>query len=526
MLRRVLVLALAAASALALLVAPATAEARDVQRYLVGLRADVAAAPAAVAAAHGRSVDLELRHAFRGFATRMTAAEAAEVARDRRVAFVEADRTFTVTAELPTGVDRLDAERLAEAGIGSGQAIDVDVAVLDTGVDAAHRDLTVVSSTNCVSTLFASGCKSGGTDDNGHGTHVAGTIGARDNGLDVVGVAPGARIWSVKVLSGPLGSGSTTDIVRGIEWVTARADQIEVINMSLGGSGTSAAMNTAIANATKAGIVVVVAAGNDGANASGSTPANAPNAITVSAISDTDGQPGGRGSSCSGPDDSLADYSNYGSVVEIAAPGSCITSTRDGGGTTSLSGTSMASPHVAGAAALRIASAGVARTASRWTTVLGTLTGEWATPASSPCGFTGARSAEPLLLLVPCGGSTPPPPPPPDPEPQPEPVPADAAVVSGVTYATGSLLFGGRYLDATVALDDEDGANLSGAAVTIELRRAGAVYATSSGTTGSNGPVTFQHDGVPTGCYTTLVTAVTAAGRTWDGTTPANERCI
>ncbi|MDX1512094.1 MAG: S8 family serine peptidase, partial [Nitriliruptorales bacterium] len=357
----------------------------------------------------GLLVTHRYEHALNGYAAVLTDATARRLARTPGVLIVERDQQLSITAELPTGVDRIDGDEAPAAGIGSGAAVDVDVAVLDTGIDSGHRDLDVVSHVNCVSTFLGlfgggGGCNAGGSDGHGHGTHVAGTIGARDNGLDVVGVAPGARLWGVKVLS-DAGAGSSSDIIAGIDWVTARADQIEVINMSLGGSGTSSATNSAIQGATNAGVVVVVAAGNDSANASGYTPANAPDVITVSAFSDTDGAPGGNGNSCSGADDSFASYSNYGAVVEIAAPGSCIRSTRAGGGTTSMSGTSMASPHVAGAAALWIAANNVPRNADRRDAVLDGLLTSWSVPQASECGFTGGRSGEPALHLTACGAS-------------------------------------------------------------------------------------------------------------------------
>ncbi len=375
--------------------------------------ADVAATADALLAPLGVTPVALYQHALHGFAADLTAAQAATLAAAPEVAFVEADRLFTTTAELPHGVDRTDADAVAGSRIGTGTAVDVDVAVIDTGSDADHRDLDVVRVVDCYSNggLFgSSSCidrtgtnNSGGDDDHGHGTHVAGTVGAIDNGLDVVGVAPGARIWSIKVLGGALGTGSTSDIIAGIDWVTGTGE-VEVINMSLGGSGTSSATNEAIAGAADAGVVTVVAAGNDTANAANYTPANAPEAITVSAITDLDGQPGGlAGGSCSGGDDDFATYSNYGSVVDIAAPGSCIRSTRNNGGTTSMSGTSMASPHVAGAAALYIARNDLPADAGRRDAVLAGLLGEWSTPQTGACGFASGRSGEPLLLLVPCG---------------------------------------------------------------------------------------------------------------------------
>jgi subtilisin family serine protease len=192
------------------------------------------------------------------------------------------------------------------------------------------------------------------TDPNGHGTHVSGTAAAKDNAIGVVGVAPGARVWSVRVLDAN-GSGYISDIVAGVNWVTAHASTIEVANMSLGCECTSAAMNTAIANSVSAGVTYTIAAGNSAKDASTFSPANHPDVITVSALADFDGRSGGLGAATcrSDQDDTLADFSNFGPLVEIAAPGVCINSSVPGGGYDSTySGTSMASPHVAGAAAV------------------------------------------------------------------------------------------------------------------------------------------------------------------------------
>ncbi len=352
--------------------------------------------------------DTTWQHALDGFSVTAPAGSLTSLDDDTRVTSVEQAITVSTTAQsTPTGVARIDTHLQPAAGIGTGNLVDVDVAVIDTGIDD-HADLNLVSHFDCVSALFSSGCKAGGADGHGHGTHVAGTIGALDNGINVVGVAPGARMHGYKVLNDILGSGSSADIIDAIDHVTGRGD-IEVINMSLGGSGSSSATNAAIAGATNAGVVVVVAAGNDTANASGYTPANSPNAITVSAITDTDGAPGGNGGSCSGADDSLASYSNYGDIIDIAAPGSCITSLKPGGGTTSMSGTSMASPHVAGAAALYVAAFGTANSANRWTEVLTGLTTTWGTPQDGPCGYATTRNADPLLHLTGCGDAGNPP---------------------------------------------------------------------------------------------------------------------
>lgn len=235
------------------------------------------------------------------------------------------------------------------------------MAVIDTGIDFEHADLNVVAGVNCMSgNPNRPKCVDGGDDDQYHGTHVAGTIGALDNEFGVVGIAPGARLWAVKVLDSN-GSGSFGTLIAGIDYVAANASQIEVANMSLGCDNcSSSAMDSAISNTVAAGVTFVVAAGNSGIDAANTSPANHPDVITVSALTDFDGLPGGlRTPTCLGDqDDTLAYFSNYGSDVEITAPGVCIYSTfpieRNGYGT--ISGTSMASPHVAGAAALLAAS--------------------------------------------------------------------------------------------------------------------------------------------------------------------------
>jgi subtilisin len=180
-----------------------------------------------------------------------------------------------------------------------------------------------------------------------------------------VGMAPGARIWPVKVLNAA-GVGSTSDVICGIDYVTANADQIEVANMSLGGGGeddgncgetNNDAQHQAICASVAAGVTYVVAAGNDSADAATSTPAAYDEVITVSALADFNGQPGGgAASTCrSDVDDTFANFSNYGADVDLIAPGTCIHSTWMNGGYDTISGTSMASPHVAGGAALYLA---------------------------------------------------------------------------------------------------------------------------------------------------------------------------
>ncbi|MDK3257267.1 S8 family peptidase [Blastococcus capsensis] len=318
---------------------------------------------------HGAQVDHLYQHALRGYAARMSEQAAARVARDPRVASVQRDRVVTAVAppnrepastaaqRLPTGIARIDGELSSTvSGDGSG-SVQVDVAVIDTGIDVDHPDLNVVGGKNCVR-----GGKNTYDDGNGHGTHVAGTIGAEDDGDGVVGVAPGARLWAVRVLNNQ-GSGSWSSIICGVDWVTANRSTIEVANMSLGGTGTEPtvagcstgdALHDAICTSVSGGVTHVVAAGNDSADAAGFVPAAYDEVITVSALADFDGAPGGLGSpTCrTDGDDTFADFSNHGADVDLVAPGVCIDSTWKGGGYTTISGTSMASPHVAGAAAL------------------------------------------------------------------------------------------------------------------------------------------------------------------------------
>lgn len=271
-------------------------------------------------------------HAFRGFAARLTARQIQQLEMDSMVKYVEPDGTVTTTAQvLPWGIDRIDADISSTlAGNGSGAVSNVNVYIIDTGVDASHADLNVVGHVN-----FAGGANK---DCNGHGTHVAGTASARDNASGVVGAAPGAPITGVKVL-GCGGSGTTSGVIKGIDWVRANAKKPAVANMSLGG-GASTALDDAVKNAANSGIFFVVAAGNSGADACNSSPARAGTHNGVLTIAATDAA------------DQEASWSNYGTCVDLWAPGVSILSTKRGGGTTTMSGTSMASPHAAGTGAL------------------------------------------------------------------------------------------------------------------------------------------------------------------------------
>ena len=323
-----------------------------------------------------------------GFSARLTPVQVATIGSDPSVASVtpdasvkleESPRDGPLIAEnqvslsspaVPAGIRRIGATHSETADIdGGGGRVDVDVAVIDTGIDSSHPDLNVAGGYNCTSDN-----RGAWQDGNGHGTHVAGTIGALDNGSGVVGVAPGARLWALKVLNNA-GEGLVSWMVCGIDWITAkragdtRQPLIEVANMSLranlpsGGDDHDCgrtirdAMHAAICRSVAAGTVYVVAAGNDQNDASRYRPGTYSEAITVSAMTDYDGRPGGLGSrpfGCTGgyPDDTWAGFSNFGSDVDLIAPGVCVLSTWAGNRYAYASGTSMASPHVAGAAAL------------------------------------------------------------------------------------------------------------------------------------------------------------------------------
>gem|GEM_PF-605973 len=296
------------------------------------------------------------RYALKGYSiSGLSRADAQALRRNPLVDYVVADQMGGIAEQkVPTGLTRSFATSNPDLDI-DGQddvRINADVAILDTGVDPQHPDLNVVGRANCVGA--APSCSEGqGVDVHGHGTHVAGTIGAIDNGEGVVGIAPGARLWGVKVLSDE-GRGSTSDLVAGVDWITAHANQIEVANMSLEGYPKDALLAQAIEKSIDAGVVYVAAAGNHQRNSESEYPGAVPGVITVSALADSDGQSGGKGAPpCYGAtDDTLADFSNWGEGVDIAAPGACIYSTLPEGKYGLKSGTSMASPHVAGAAAL------------------------------------------------------------------------------------------------------------------------------------------------------------------------------
>jgi len=388
-------------ASVAALAVPATAEpspedpARIPGAWIVTL--DEGATPARVAGdharRHGAQVDHLYQYALKGYAARMSGQAASRVAQDPRVRSVEPDRVVTAFAQtVPTGIDRIGGG-LSDTGAGDGLGVpvDVDVAVIDTGI-AKHPDLDIKGGKNCSTGKSYD-------DGNGHGTHVAGTIGAKDDTNGVVGVAPGARLWAVRVLDNR-GSGTRSSVLCGVDWVTLNADVIEVANMSLGGGGsdpedgvvgdctTGDSYHDAVCRSVDAGVTYAVAAGNSSADAKGSVPAAFDEVITVSALADFNGLPGGDGAATcrADVDDTFADFSNYGADVDLIAPGVCISSTWKGGGYNTISGTSMASPHAAGGAALHKANNPGATPSQVKSALQSSGTTDWTWPSQDPDG--------------------------------------------------------------------------------------------------------------------------------------------
>ncbi|MFE2752111.1 S8 family serine peptidase [Actinosynnema sp. NPDC059335] len=284
---------------------------------------------------YGGQVRVAWQHALNGFHATMSAAQARRLAADPRVAFVQADLPIKVEAVQPNppswGLDRIDQRDLPldSAYNYATTASNVRAYIIDTGIRTTHQDFggRATWGTNTVD--------SNNTDCNGHGTHVAGTVGGTAHG-----VAKGVQLIAVKVLN-CAGSGTTAGVVNGVNWVTQNAVKPAVANMSLGG-GVDTALDTAVRNSIASGITYAVASGNSNANACNYSPARVAEALSVNASTNTDAR---------------ASFSNYGTCTDLFAPGQNITSawmTNDTS-TNTISGTSMASPHVAGAAALYLA---------------------------------------------------------------------------------------------------------------------------------------------------------------------------
>ncbi|WNO72534.1 S8 family peptidase [Streptomyces sp. AM8-1-1] len=355
--------------------------------YIVTLHESVAEAGStagrALAAEYGAKIRKTYSAALNGYSVQLSEAQARKFAADPAVESVVQNRVFKATATQPNppswGLDRIDQRALPvnrsytypdTAGEG------VTAYIIDTGVRITHSDFGGRASYG----FDAIDNDNTAQDGNGHGTHVAGTVAGTAHG-----VAKKARIVGVRVLDNS-GSGTTEQVVAGIDWVTRNAVKPAVANLSLGG-GVDPALDTAVRNSIASGVTYAIAAGNDGANASNYSPARVTEAITVGSTTSTDAR---------------SSFSNYGTVLDIFAPGSSITSSWNTGdaATNTISGTSMATPHVAGAAALYLA-------ANRTATPAQVSTALTTAATSGVVGSPGTGSPNRLLYV---GGTDTPPP--------------------------------------------------------------------------------------------------------------------
>jgi subtilisin len=354
---------------------------------------------------HGLRPRHTYHHALNGFAASLTSEQAARLRQDPRVVAVEADGQIVPARQtVPTGVLRMGITNFPVAHInGQDHRIDVDVAVMDTGIQTNHPDLNVVQWADFTGEGW------NGNDRNGHGTHVAGIIGALDNDFGVVGVAPGARLWSVQVIG--QSHHDWGEFIAGCDYIFTNADKIAVVNASLTGvadsMGPYAAVHLAVSNLVSVGVVFIAAAGNDAADLTGGDgfyggqgtvlPAGIPEVMAVSAMNPTN--------------DTIADFSNFSFVakpapascptcilnspglgIDLAAPGVDILSTWIGSSYALDSGTSMAGAHVSGLVALYVAANGRAHSIEDVYRIRQTLINnsqpqaQWTDPNSDPDG--------------------------------------------------------------------------------------------------------------------------------------------
>jgi subtilisin len=337
--------------------------------------------PVQVATSVGVVPDMVFTDAINGYAADLTSTQLRNVKRHPATVGVEVEAN--VPAEIPAAtVQAAESTQIVTNSVrrvgglesptaridGVDERVDIDVAIIDTGIDVDHPDLNVAGGVDCAGKKKK---KLSYDDREGHGTMVAGYVGALDNSYGRVGIAPGARVWGVRVVKG---SGFIADrnVICALDWVAANANTIEIANMSFGehlkankwptscsDAGKKAALHRAVCRAAAAGVIMVAGAGNDSRDASRYVPAAYGDVMAVSAISDKDGLSGGLGGNLNclpgEVDDTFATYSNYGPIVDLAAPGSCNSSTYPDGLYAVASGTSFSSPLVAGAVALYLA---------------------------------------------------------------------------------------------------------------------------------------------------------------------------
>lgn len=270
------------------------------------------------------------------FLANLTESESERLRQDPTVALVEPDRVMAMCSCVDVATTTTLTWDVKQTGYGRGDLQTGKTAwIIDTGIDLDHPDLNVDVSR---SKSFVSGTTSA-DDENGHGTHVAGVIGAKNNSIGITGVASGVALVSLRVLDDE-GEGRLSGIIQAVNYVVQNGKAGDVVNLSLGGEGTSTTLDRAITQAANAGILFAIAAGNDGKNADTYSPArvNHANVFTVSAMDSKN---------------VFASFSNFGSSVDVCAYGIRITSAYKNGTYATLSGTSMAAPHVAGLLVIR-----------------------------------------------------------------------------------------------------------------------------------------------------------------------------
>jgi subtilisin family serine protease len=467
---------------------PVAAAAPDVKdRYVVVLAPDADEAVAErvkdKAKSNGGSVEHAYRTAIKGFSAKLNKKALDAVRADPSVAFVEADQVFTIDTTqtgATWGLDRIDQRPLPLNGTytytPTGQG--VTAYIIDTGVRTTHTQFggRAVSGFDAVDGGAADDC-------NGHGTHVAGTVGGA-----TYGVAKAVRIVAVRVLDCS-GSGTTAGVVAGIDYVTSthQAGQPATANMSLGG-GVSTALDQAVRNSIADGVTYALAGGNDNANACNTSPARVTEAITVGATTSTDAR---------------ASYSNYGTCLDVFAPGSSITSSwsTSDTATNTISGTSMATPHVTGVAALALQGTPAASPAQIRDTIANSATTGV---------VTNPGSGSPNRLLYALLGAPAPPPPPPPPPPS-----CGTTSFSGTLSGTGDadLQPNGTYYQSTTS-GEHKGCLKGPAGVDFDLylyRWNGSSWTVVASALGTTATETITYQGTP-GYYYWRILSYSGAG--------------